>query len=129
LHVWPCGQPFPPMPRQPSMHVSIVVSQTLPLIVPPQSMSVRHCTQACDPAVSQTGSGAAQSVLVAHGLTVTTVGGLPAVLPLPSVTHVLTGAPSAPPAWTLAWFATSPVTPEFTVTWKLTTVVAPEARS
>src|SRR4051812_20610987 len=39
----PVGHVLPPVPRQPSLQVSVVVSQTLPLIAVPQSVSFKHC--------------------------------------------------------------------------------------
>ena len=47
--------------------MSVVTSQTLPLIVPPQSLSLRHSMQAWgDTVVSQTGVGAEQSAFEPH---------------------------------------------------------------
>src|SRR5437016_1153826 len=44
VHSRPVGQPLPPTPRQPGPHVSVAVSQTVPLMGPPQSLSLVHWT-------------------------------------------------------------------------------------
>ena len=42
LHVWPVGQPLPPLPRQPTTQVIMVMSQMRPEVAPPQSVSAMH---------------------------------------------------------------------------------------
>jgi hypothetical protein len=42
LHIWPTGQPLPPEPRHPDVHLFLLASQTMPESWLPQSASAWH---------------------------------------------------------------------------------------
>jgi len=44
VHTWVASQPLPPGPRQPSTQVLLVASQIMPLVAPPQSVSMLQPT-------------------------------------------------------------------------------------
>lgn len=46
VHSDGAGQPLPPVPRQPGTQALVAGLQIEPLVTPPQSASVTHCTQA-----------------------------------------------------------------------------------
>src|SRR5439155_13173216 len=94
VQICSAGQPLPPVPRHPLMHV-LVPLQTRPESVAPQSASSRHATQTngCD-AVRQNGRAGGQGVLMSHSSTGVVVG-LPGVMPLPDG-YVVVGLPLRP---------------------------------